>query len=60
MASALYLGDLGAGYGTYSAERNAACRYYSGQACSGTSSFYGDQVSNRAIQIQADIDVLQQ
>jgi peptidoglycan hydrolase CwlO-like protein len=59
-ATALFVSDLGAGAQTYTAERNAACRYYSGQACSGASSFYGDQVVNRANTIQADIDVLQQ
>ena len=33
MASALYLSDLGAGAGTYSSEKNAACKYYSGLPC---------------------------
>jgi peptidoglycan hydrolase CwlO-like protein len=33
MASAIYLTDLGAGVQTYTAERNAACRYYSGSIC---------------------------
>jgi membrane-bound lytic murein transglycosylase B len=32
-ASALYLGDLGASSGTYTGEKTAACKYYSGQAC---------------------------
>jgi membrane-bound lytic murein transglycosylase B len=32
-ASALYLGDLGARAGSYTSERTAACKYYSGQAC---------------------------
>ena len=59
-ATALFVGDLGAGLQTYTAERNAACRYYSGQACGPSSTFYGNQVVNRATQIQADIDVLQQ
>jgi hypothetical protein len=27
------LADLGAGSQTYSSERNAACRYYSGRSC---------------------------
>jgi peptidoglycan hydrolase CwlO-like protein len=59
-ATALFVSDLGAGAQTYTAERNAACRYYSGQACGATSAFYGDQVVKRANTIQADIDVLQQ
>lgn len=55
MAAAIYLGDLGAGGGTYSAERNAACRYYSGRSCDSkkpANSFYGDSVASQAIKIQ--------
>ncbi len=60
MASSLYLADLGADNGTASAERNAACRYYSGRACgSSDNTFYGDQVMKRAIKLQADIDLIQ-
>ena len=59
-ATALFVGDLGAGAQTYTAERNAACRYYSGSACGPNSAFYGDQVVSRANKIQADIDILQQ
>lgn len=59
-ATALFVNDLGASAQTYTAERNAACRYYSGQVCGGTSAFYGDQVLGRATRIQADIDILQQ
>ncbi len=60
MASAIYLGDLGAGAGGYTAERNAACRYYSGRACSGSNAFYGDQVVAKAKNIQENmIDPLQ-
>ncbi len=33
IASAIFLSDLGASAGTYTAERNAACRYYSGRVC---------------------------
>lgn len=59
-ASALYLADLGATAQTASAERNAACRYYSGAAC-GTrgNTFYGDQVMARALKLQSDIDLIQ-
>lgn len=60
MASSMYLADLGASNGTASAERNAACRYYSGRACgSNGNTFYGDQVMARAIKLQADIDLIQ-
>ncbi len=59
-ASALYLSDLGASAGGYTAEHNAACRYYSGRNCSGSNTFYGDQVIAKATAIQSNIDILQQ
>lgn len=61
MASALYLKDLGASVGGYTAERNAACRYYSGKACSaGTGASYGNSVMAKATNIQENmIDPLQ-
>lgn len=55
IASAIYLSDLGASSGTYSAERNAACRYYSGRSCDSrkpANSFYGDSVMQKAKTIQ--------
>ncbi len=55
MATATYLGGLGAGAGGYTAERNAACKYYSGRNCDNKSpanSFYGDQVVAKANNIQ--------
>lgn len=55
MASAIYLTDLGADAKTYSAERNAACRYYSGRSCDSktpANTFYGNQVLVRADTIQ--------
>ncbi len=58
MATAVYLSDLGASAGGYSAERNAACRYYSGKSCSGSNTFYGDQVMGRVTTMQNNIDVL--
>jgi membrane-bound lytic murein transglycosylase B len=62
MASALYLGDLGASAKTYTAERNAACKYYSGKSCgyvTGNTS-YGNSVLNLADKIQRTmIDPLQ-
>lgn len=62
MATALYIADLGAGSGTYTAERNAACKYYSGAACTPgrkpANTFYGDQVIAKAEKFQNDIDFL--
>ena len=58
MASALYLSDLGASSGSPTSERNAACKYYSGRACSGSNRFYGDQVMGRVETLQANIDIL--
>lgn len=62
MANALYVMDLGAAAQTYTAEREAACKYYSGRGCSApgvANAFYGNSVMNLAKQIQADIDVLE-
>ncbi len=58
MATGLYLADVGATGGTYTAERNAACKYYSGQACSAVSASYGDSVVAKAAKFQSDIDFL--
>ncbi len=59
MASALYLSDLGAVAGAYTAERNAACKYYSGRSCADSNNiFYGDQVMAKVAGIQANIDFL--
>lgn len=61
-ANALYVKDLGAAAQTYTAEREAACKYYSGRGCSApgvTNAFYGNSVMNIATQIQKDIDVLE-
>lgn len=61
-ASSLYLSDLGAGLQTYSSEKNAACRYYSGSKCPSGKKYYtkkerdiiayGTNVADRAIRIQ--------
>jgi membrane-bound lytic murein transglycosylase B len=63
VASAIYLTDLGAGGKTYTSERNAACKYYSGRSCDSkkpANSFYGDQVYAKAVSIQKNmIDPLQ-
>lgn len=57
IASAVYLGDLGADSAVYSDERNAACRYYSGKSCSGNSNgtSYGNSVMNKAASIQENM-----
>jgi len=53
LASATYLTDLGAINGSYTGERNAACRYYSGKACgTGINATYGNQVMYKAQTIQ--------
>lgn len=62
VASSIYLGDLGAGSKSYSAEKNAACRYYSGKSCGQlrSASVYGNQVMVKAQNIQETmIDFLQ-
>ncbi len=57
MASALYLGDLGASSGTYSGEIRAACKYY---GTGGSSCSYGNSVMRLKTSIQSDIDYLVQ
>ncbi len=54
MASALYLTDLGANKGGYTAKSNAACRYYSGSNCSKSKlvASYGSSVMTLANTIQ--------
>jgi membrane-bound lytic murein transglycosylase B len=62
MASAILLQGNGAAAGTYEAERNAACKYYSGRVCSAAKHIasYGNQVMGRASNIQLTmIDPLQ-
>lgn len=61
MATALYMKDLGAAAGTYTAERNAACKYYSGRSCdsrSPTNYTYGNSVISKAETFQENIDFL--
>lgn len=53
MASGIYLSDLGANAGTYSAERRAALQYYAGGNWQSPSvQFYGDQVMWKAQDIK--------
>lgn len=61
MATALYMSDLGASGGSYSAERNAACKYYSGRSCDSkkpVNTGYGDSVMGKADSFQQNIDFL--
>ena len=59
IATAIYIQDLGAVSGSYTAERNAACKYYSGSSCSSTrrppNAFYGDSVMKIAQDIQTNM-----
>jgi membrane-bound lytic murein transglycosylase B len=60
-ATALYVKDLGADTQTFNAEREAACKYYSGRGCfhpGVKNMFYGNGVLRHADQIQADLDLL--
>jgi membrane-bound lytic murein transglycosylase B len=62
MASGFLLRDNGATRGGYSAERDAACKYFSGRQCSQSSwaATYGTQVMQKATNIQENmIDPLQ-
>jgi membrane-bound lytic murein transglycosylase B len=58
MASAMYLKNLGANGQTYTTERTAACKYYSGRTCYGATGApnvglsYGNQVMAKADTIQ--------
>lgn len=58
IGTSLLLKDNGAGPQTYTAERNAACKYYSGRSCSGSNEFYGNSVMKIADKLQKDIDFL--
>ncbi len=59
LATAIYMADLGASNGGYSAERNASCKYYSGSSCNPnrrpSNVFYGDQVMAKAQKIQIEM-----
>jgi membrane-bound lytic murein transglycosylase B len=57
MASAIYLTDLGAINGSYTGEKNAACKYYSGKKCTASSlvNSYGLQVLAKASDIQINM-----
>ncbi len=55
MATAVFLADLGAALQTYSAEYNAACKYYGSCAVHA----YGTSVMQKALNIQVMIDKLE-
>ncbi len=56
MATAIYMQELGADPNSYTSERNAACKYYSGSNCSSTrrppNMSYGNSVMQIAQNIQ--------
>lgn len=56
-AASLYLADLGAGAQTFSAEKNAACRYYSGKKCTASSraNTYGVSAMKWVTKIQEEM-----
>ncbi len=56
MATAIFMSDLGAT--DPSAERTAACKYYSGHGCTGYASSYGNSVIKIETSIQSDINVI--
>ena len=59
MATALYMGDLGAGAQTYSSERQAAARYYAGANWQTRGALaYAASVLSFADQYQSNIDFL--
>lgn len=62
VAASLLLVDNGAKYNSYTSEKNAACKYYSGSSCGASSmaNTYGTQVMSKAATIQRTmIDPLQ-
>jgi len=56
VASALYLSDLGAAQGGFTAERRAALKYYAGSNWNKPkNAFYGNQVMQKAEDIQQNM-----
>ena len=58
IAMSLYLGDLGAGAGGYTAERTAAAKYYAGGYWATAGRTYANSVMALAESIQSNIDFL--
>jgi len=65
MAAGIYLSDLGAGSSSYSAQKTAACKYYSGRACgyvTGATSYANSVLSlayTSANSVQSKINAIQ-
>ena len=57
-AMSVYLGDLGAGAGGYTAEHTAAAKYYAGSAWRTAGKTYANQVMAKVAGIQSNIDFL--
>jgi peptidoglycan hydrolase CwlO-like protein len=57
-AMSVFLGDLGAGAGGYSASHTAAAKYYAGGGWATAGQTYADQVMGRVDKIQQNIDFL--
>lgn len=58
MAMSIYLGQLGASAGGYTAERRAAAKYYAGGAWATAGQTYASQVMAKVSSIQSNIDFL--
>lgn len=58
-ATALYLEDVGGDSTSRTALRNAACKYFSGRACTSSTGIYGDNVLKHMDRIQAEVDILE-
>jgi membrane-bound lytic murein transglycosylase B len=61
MGTAIYMKDTGVVPGSYTSERNSACKYFSGRSCSASSSIavYGTSVMAKVADIQKKLDLLQ-
>lgn len=57
-AMSIYLGDLGAGAGGYTAEHTAAAKYYAGGGWATRGQTYANQVMAKVTSIQQNIDFL--
>lgn len=57
-AMSIYLGELGAGAGGYTAQHTAAAKYYAGGAWAGVGQTYANQVMAKVAGIQSNIDFL--
>lgn len=58
MATGVYLSDIGAGSGTYTAEHTAAAKYYAGGNWASAGQGYANSVMAKAAAFQRDIDTL--